>query len=988
MALLRSPAPGGADDPTVRGATVFPAALEKATTWGVEPGGGVRVTMAGLRLASWADGVVRAAPGRLPAEPSGVVALPERLGGGFLFSVGTHLWRSDTWLGPVQPVFTSLFPIADVLVGLDRVYARTPTGALQALDPRTGQSRGLGPVPPSPHVARLAAIDAWREVAVADLQGAMVTLDAGSTWRPLGLPIEADAVLALGDVIAVGGPDESRQTQWWATGRDGVPVRLVEAPRRFGAPEVASRPLDAAARIFHPSPLAAAIEDGWPLVDGTALVMRDGAVARVRLADGAVVESALQAFPLDPARCHPLSLARPADPGAFGMVCGEPRGRTIVYRWDAPRSRLIELRRFETPREVLAFGNGALAARGPCSPDARDEATADATFCAMSPGGRWSELRFRGNDAQLARLVVLGDGRAVLVRPPRGGNLASASLTVVDGTRTAQHPLAIPPLGSESTEALRLGIWTDGFEERRPGVLGGWVNAAGALLGVEITLAGDVRVGELIGEGAPVASGRWALGWTASRRGFETTDGGMTWSKGIDLPEPAGPPGAVRERACGPIGCIAAGWLRVGWGSTEDASLPAPPLPDPLRAARAPPPLRLDCDSGNDRPTSPPRRAARPETSLRPFLLSLRAGAFGAFDASGTVTQFAPFCGQAPPVLRAEERGFAVDAPDADRSRGTVAVGVLEAWGPASGDWDGTGRWQMRWQWPWGGCSSSAPAPAPWTSIDAARRALGKGSGLPTWWVVVPGDDADHALFVARHTFGVPTSNVVEVETGRVPVEVRRPGGDPFPEIEGAIRIGGRWVLATAQAPSELAATVLWVIDGGEAREVARLVRAGLEVRRSIRLASRGDGRSVGVAMAGDLRTDGPPLLWMTSVDLDTGAEGEPEVLAASDLSNRTVALCTGDDAGWRLVVPYPGAIEIDLGRDSATLKSPFARMRISRNAVCIESILGSWEEYASLQAQQRPMTPRPALASGGIRHIDVGVLSSGRRFPLVCSLP
>jgi hypothetical protein len=991
-ALLREPGLRAPDDPTVAGPRVVPVTAEKATTWGVEPGGSVRATTAGLRLTSAADGVLRASSDRLPADPGSVVAIPERLGGGFLFAVGPHLWRSDTWLGPVSPLFTSPFPVGDLLVGMDRVYARSPQGALAAFDPREGVSLDLGPLPPSPHFGRIAAVDAWREVVIADLRGALVTLDAGSSWRPLGLPVEPNEVSALGDVIVVGGPDETRQVQWWAVGRDGQPGRLVEAPARFAAPELATRPIGAIERIFRPRPLVAAIEDGWPLADGTALVMRDGALARVRLTDGAVVESAIDAFPLNPARCHAVSLSRPGDPGAFGMICGEPRGKTIVYRWDAQRSRVIELRRFDTPREVLAFGNGALAARGPCSTEAPDERAGDQPFCVMPAGGPWSEMRFRGDDANLARLVVLNDGRIALVRPPRAGNLTSASLTVTDGVHTTQLPLRIPLLGHDTVQALRLGIWTDGFEERRPGVLGGWVDAAGTLLGLEITLDGELRVGEYISdEGAPVASGRWALGWTASRRGFETTDGGMTWAKGLDLPEPIGSVGAASERACGPIGCVVAGWLRIGWGSAEDASPPGLPLPNPLRAPRTPPPLHLDCEQGAGNivdPASPPHAAARPGAAPPFLVLSFGKGAlYGPGSTLGTVTEFPSFCGRAAPHLRPDERGFTVDVPDVERPRRTVAEGVLYAWGPAAEDWDGRGKWEMRWQWPWGGCSSASGA-APWNTLDAARRALGKGIGAPTFWVVAPGDDADHALFIARHTLGPPTADVFEIETGRPPVEVRRPGGDPFPDVEGAIRVGGRWYLATGQPPSELAAAIVWSLDGGEVHEVARLPRAGVEsVHYPLRLARRADGRSIGLALEGQLRVDGPPLLWVASIDVDTGAVGDPEPIGAFDLSDRTVTLCTGDDVGWRLVLPYPGSVDVAVGGTSSSLRLPVARMRISRNGACLESILGSWDEYASTQAQRAATRTRDFIG-GSVRTIEVGVLSSGKRFPLICSQP
>ncbi|MDP9000512.1 MAG: hypothetical protein M3O46_10420, partial [Myxococcota bacterium] len=92
--MLRETGLRAEDDPTVWGARLFPEALEEAHGWGVEPGGGMRAIVAGVRVVSMGSGAMVVASDRLPATPSNVIALPERLGGGFLFAIGTHLWGS------------------------------------------------------------------------------------------------------------------------------------------------------------------------------------------------------------------------------------------------------------------------------------------------------------------------------------------------------------------------------------------------------------------------------------------------------------------------------------------------------------------------------------------------------------------------------------------------------------------------------------------------------------------------------------------------------------------------------------------------------------------------------------------------------------------------------------------------------------------------------------------------------------------------------
>ena len=262
----------------MRGSRLFPETLNEAHGWGIEPGGGVRTIVAGVRIVSLADGSMQVALDRLPATPARVVALPERLGGGFLFAHDGRLWRAPGWLERATPLLTIPSTIENVLIGLDRVYVRTAQGSLTALDPNTWTRVGLGPVPATPTLGRMAAFDGWRAVSVADLRGTLMTFDAGASWRRLPLPIDPTEVAQQGDVIVVGGLDEGRQQQWWEVRPDGQVGKLAgsspSAPIERGSPLT-----DATARSFGPHPLVAALEDGWPLADGSVLVARDGAIA-------------------------------------------------------------------------------------------------------------------------------------------------------------------------------------------------------------------------------------------------------------------------------------------------------------------------------------------------------------------------------------------------------------------------------------------------------------------------------------------------------------------------------------------------------------------------------------------------------------------------------------------------------------------------------------------------------------------------------------
>src|SRR5215831_18113950 len=69
---------GSPADPTVHPARLLPETVDETTTYGTEPGGGVRVITAGLRVVTSAQGAILAADDRLPSPPSITLALPER----------------------------------------------------------------------------------------------------------------------------------------------------------------------------------------------------------------------------------------------------------------------------------------------------------------------------------------------------------------------------------------------------------------------------------------------------------------------------------------------------------------------------------------------------------------------------------------------------------------------------------------------------------------------------------------------------------------------------------------------------------------------------------------------------------------------------------------------------------------------------------------------------------------------------------------------
>jgi hypothetical protein len=992
-------------DPIVTGARVIPDKIDDPKgAYGVEPGGGVRTIVAGMRVVTFAGGTVLTSPDRFAATVSRVIALPSRLGGGFLFQSGTSLWRAERWLAAVEPLVTSPTPIVNVTVGLDRLYVKSQTGAYAAYDAKSGAPLDLGPMPASPLVVAFAAIDAWRAVAIADMRGVVVTSDAGATWRPVSIPIDAHELIEEDGAVAVGGFDSNRITQWWEVRADGqVAPTPAPTPR---VPDVA-KPVDLAlvpaTRPFGTHPLEVAIEDGWPLTDGTAVVARDGSIARVRLSDGALLEASADAYPIRPSRCHPLSLAHEKDPTAFGFVCGEKHGATVLYRYDAPSGRMIEKKRFDSPRVVVSSGNGSLVVRGAC---ASGDATTDSgehAYCLMGQDDTWREIHIRG-DVGGERIVALKDGRVVVVSPPHA-DLATARVTVLDKGKATTVGVAFSPIAAGAARALKYGVWLDGFEERAPGKVGGWVDAGGSVVGVEIGVDGNATVGEYLRDaGLPIASGRFGFGFTSARRAYESTDGGMTWTD-VEIPEPLAPSRSVSVRACGPVGCVAAGWLRVGWGDSVNATRlePAPPPAPAAVATRASRPLDLECEATApavpDPPKPPPKTArAAPAASTTPYGYGGGySSGYGYYGARG-VEELPPFFALGAPVMHGDELGVTSDiAQSLDRGGRAGLLGKIYAWGDKAAEWDKNGRWLVRWVWPYGGWSdvrATQTTVAPFASLDDAIRNVGASYG-GSQWVLATGDDASHALAIGRRSPGYGQSSLLVLDADRPPLEVRRSDGEPLTEVDAAARVAGHWYVVTK--PAQLAGaqtTVIWSLDGSVAHEIARVPRAeggaSNERPESVLLSTRTDGRALGLVVRGQpMERRNASEMWLVPIDVESGGVGEPQALAPDDFEGLVLHACSDDDVGWTLDLPFDHRQgKIHVGATTTSLQQPLARLRIGVGRACIERLASDLDYYGARNVEtfvKGKTLAKGAPLAGATIPVAVYTASPPARFALRC---
>lgn len=603
---------GGSGAKEASGARYFHVLPEEAF-WVAHEEALDRVMTGGARLELSPDGEVlasawepdEATSGQSGGALRGALALPPRLGGGFLHWSQDRVFWSKEFTGPLESVTLprGSAPILGIRSGLGHAIVITDAGPL-VIAPGDRRASALS----EPAIADLAAVDEKRALSLDVFGRAATTIDAGKTWRNEG---EGAGVLAR--AITVGPKD-----LWLDTWLGRVPIGPDGAR---GEPAPASRAVDVSKAfqlVFQgtrgsprddlrwalrdTSPLQSAVFAGVTLPDGSAIAAAHGGVARVDLATGRASPVVTEWIPQG-LSCEPL---RVDDALLFVCVWDPYQGfGGYVLRSVAGEPPVVE-KAFTDDGYYVADDHGAVGYVGSCQAKPRlqdpNEVTRDdgdiqpkPVICLRRGPGDWAELRVEVEP----ETTLLG------WIPGKDGTAAAMIL------RTAPDRLP-EPVGSRARWSRRgdvrvLFVYQElaGFRWSRPSwkpyaygrsapsmfidkrfhllpapgggaAVEGWVTQ-----GESFDLHDRAKAGVSIGtDGVPTVhplpplpsavSGTGDFGVTITLDGgiYETRDHGRTWR--FAGPSPVAP--SILPGICSAIGCALPAVTRVGWGAGRVAT--------------------------------------------------------------------------------------------------------------------------------------------------------------------------------------------------------------------------------------------------------------------------------------------------------------------------------------------------------------------------------------------------------------------------------
>lgn len=548
----------------------------------------------------------------------GGLALAPHLGGGYLFWTQSRVFRSADFTGPLAPVGLGCADAADTVIrgvrnGLRGAVIATDAGPRELLP-----GADVATPFPDPGMTDFAALDASRAVRIDALGRTAWTIDGGKTWS------DATQITGLGVRNLGVSPDEL----WFETyngravlAKDGTltepsgnQYRYVDYARPFQMVIRGTR-ADRDDQFWwgyrEMQPLQAAMASGARLPDGSALGVVRGAVTRVDLATGRVLDIHTDWLP-NGIDCQPL----PMD-GEILFACAwdDYQAGGYVLRSRGAEPPRVE-RLFTDDGAFVTDDAGGLGYTGSCKAEQRfvdpdryygrygrygydegnEKLDVDPVFCVRRGPDDWVERRLALDaDTSLLAWIPRKDGTAVaLVRGSgRGEALPDAArgsqreteqngVRVLRVFRQAEGWYWLPQQvrsyyrrggGSQSLLDHRYRVLDDG-------TVVGWLGSTESVddsyrysrygsqsppryAGAALRPDGRTEVFALPAEPqAMAATGPWGVLTTREGALFETLDRGRTWRPAGSTPLLPG----TMTGVCSALGCAFATGARVGWG--------------------------------------------------------------------------------------------------------------------------------------------------------------------------------------------------------------------------------------------------------------------------------------------------------------------------------------------------------------------------------------------------------------------------------------
>lgn len=891
----------------------------------------------GTRWVDHPDGSIERAEQVLAQDNLRAIALPERLGKGYVFYADTGhatlIWRADDWIDRLQPLAQVDPPVRAIVPGFDRLYLTGQTNhALRAIDPSSGVAKELAPLPAAATYAAMAFADPWFGVVLADVRGPLATFDAGESWHPLARTLRPRDVSVLGPSTIAIDAEEGRfelaasglLRQTSAEGEDAL-FRGARTFARYPAEAFG----DEASSLPSPSalgarPLTLAVLSGFPDQAGSAVVLARGALARVRLADGKLLALTPDAYS-DAGPCRGVALGAGA-----GFVCGDERTPTQVLAYEG--GGVTPVLTFAEPRTVRASGNGALVVEGACGAPA-ERASEARSYCLRSVSGARSELRVQGELGR-ERVAALADGRGAVLLVPRADDAGRLVLASRTGTREVE--LDLSEVSGARARLLRSGLWLNELVETAEGELGTWVAGAQAFIGVRVALDGKVRAGQLEqGLEETLFSGAHALHFTGSVSLRETHDHGFDWQEG-DLPPAVqntlDPARSGNRRGCSPVGCVYDNWLRVGYA--DHAGPPEAPEPErPPVVSHRPPGYAywsLECSpSGVQQASNSRAPRARPtEPAARRGTTRLVVPGEEDLDSSSWLS----FFGGAPP--RPAAGMIALDFGESSEGGAYRAY----ASGPRGSAWARQSRWQVRVLDPFSIADTWATAwtQGSWNEARLAWQSFGLDATVSVEWSLDLEAQGRSGAILMR-TGSEPSLHLID--EGRPVVSLPSKTVTELGSPAGAVKVLGTWYLGSFKNKT---ASVHRVSEG----QLTLLGQYPLHAddgRLAVRLIQSNDQREIAL-----WERSSASGWFVFPIDRETG-EAAPALMLPLASLGRPPPACAAERAGWTMVANVPltasgrsesnTQIQFSGGAEGLRTKMLRARVVVDDAGICLESL-------------------------------------------------